>query len=337
MNAIVSIILPIYNAGSYLIRCLDSLVNQTLKEIEIIAILDCPTDGSDKIVKEYAKKFPQIVVIENKTNLHIGNSRNRGLEVASGKYICFCDHDDYYALDMCEKLVFVAEEKKVDMVVSPYVGIINEKIAINYVYPEYSESELIKAIFETSVGITNKKDPMKHFSISGVIWNKLFKNEIIKNNHIKFIDTKKISQEDCIFLTEYSYYAKSCGVINENLYFHILEIGNTGATISYNQISKIIPRLEQTYKFLTENNIFEPYKERLYNTVCVCCHLSLVATLRKVGIQGYLKTIKTIKLNYLARISFNNTKMTIFPNGNTYKSFLMEKLERLLIKHIHIF
>ena len=82
MTPKVSIIVPIYNAGKFLEKCLDTLVNQTLKDIEIILVLDCPTDGSDRIAREYAEKDPRIRLIINEQNLNIGLSRNEGLKIA---------------------------------------------------------------------------------------------------------------------------------------------------------------------------------------------------------------------------------------------------------------
>ena len=81
---LVSVIVPIYNAGKYLYKCLDSLVNQSLRDIEIIAVLDCPSDGSDKIVEEFAAKDSRIKIVSNKENQHIGKSRNVGLKFARG-------------------------------------------------------------------------------------------------------------------------------------------------------------------------------------------------------------------------------------------------------------
>ena len=117
-NPKISIILPVYNAGEFLRPCLDTLINQTLKEIEIVCILDCPTDGSDKTVQEYAEKDPRILVIKNDRNLHVGESRNVGIRAAHGDYIGFSDHDDIRELDMYEKLYAASENGRADVVLS---------------------------------------------------------------------------------------------------------------------------------------------------------------------------------------------------------------------------
>lgn len=104
----VSIIVPIYNAEKYLKKCVDSLVNQTKKELEIILINDGSTDNTLKILKEYKDK--RIKLFSNK-NQGIGKTRNFGISKATSKYIMFCDSDDYYEPNMCE-LMFNEVEKK---------------------------------------------------------------------------------------------------------------------------------------------------------------------------------------------------------------------------------
>ena len=88
----ISIILPVFNAKKHIKKCIETLLNQTLQEIEIIAVLDCPTDGTAEIILEYAKKDKRIIIVQNKHNLHIGESRNIGLLHARGEYIGFSVH-----------------------------------------------------------------------------------------------------------------------------------------------------------------------------------------------------------------------------------------------------
>ena len=83
----VSVIVPVYNAGVHLKKCLGSLSSQTLKEMEIILVLDCPTDGSDKVAEEFAQRDSRFRILRNSENLHIGNSRNEGLKVAKGETV----------------------------------------------------------------------------------------------------------------------------------------------------------------------------------------------------------------------------------------------------------
>ena len=113
----ISIIVPIYNAEKYLNRCIDSLVNQTKKELEIILINDGSTDSSEDIINSY--KDSRIKHFSNK-NQGIGKTRNFGLKKATGKYIMFCDSDDYLEKDTCEEMFKKIEEDNLDLVICDF-------------------------------------------------------------------------------------------------------------------------------------------------------------------------------------------------------------------------
>ena len=118
----VSIIVPVYNVEKYLRECLDSLVNQTLKDIEIICINDASPDNSLKILKEYKKKHPKLIkIIDLKKNVGLGYARNHGLDKAQGEYISFVDSDDYVDITMCEKLYAFAKKNGADLVQFDFV------------------------------------------------------------------------------------------------------------------------------------------------------------------------------------------------------------------------
>ena len=115
----VSVVVPIYNVEKYLRQCLDSIVNQTLKDIEIICVDDGSTDSSPEIIQEYAAKDSRVKVI-TKPNSGYGNSMNRGFDLAEGEYVGIVESDDYAELDMFEKLYQRAEKNKLDVVKSGY-------------------------------------------------------------------------------------------------------------------------------------------------------------------------------------------------------------------------
>ena len=112
----VSVVLPIYNVEKYLAKCLDSLINQTLGDIEIICINDCSPDNSIEILKEYALKDERIKVVDLKENIGAAGARNKGLEVAEGEYLGFVDPDDYVDLNFYEELYKKALENEADIV-----------------------------------------------------------------------------------------------------------------------------------------------------------------------------------------------------------------------------
>ena len=124
----ISIVVPIYNAEKYLNKCLDSLINQTKKELEFILINDGSTDNSEKIITSYHDK--RIKYFKNK-NQGIGKTRNFGIEKATGKYLMFLDSDDYLAEETCELLYQKAEKRQADLIVFDYYRV--EKNNLNKV------------------------------------------------------------------------------------------------------------------------------------------------------------------------------------------------------------
>lgn len=109
-SPLLSVIVPFYNSEKYFSECLKSVINQTLKNIEIILIDDCSTDGSAEIAQKYANKDKRIKILKHNKNKGQGEARNTGLEIAKGKYIGFLDSDDYLATDIFEKAVCKAED-----------------------------------------------------------------------------------------------------------------------------------------------------------------------------------------------------------------------------------
>lgn len=117
ITPIVSVIVPVYNTDKYLEECLESILNQTLKDIEIICIEDKSTDNSLQILKEFSKKDDRIIIIENDENRGISFNRNKGMAYAKGKYISFIDSDDKLDKDAYEKLYNFIEENHQDFVI----------------------------------------------------------------------------------------------------------------------------------------------------------------------------------------------------------------------------
>ena len=169
-NPKISVIIPVYNVEKFLRECLDSVVNQTMRDIEIICINDGSTDGSLDILKEYAKKDDRIIVI-NQTNGWLSAARNSGLKIAKGEYIQFVDSDDYLELNACETAYKYALQYNADVVVWGYKN------------------------FPKQVGnVKNKRYSLKHKEVNvfygglrsgrhlcrNAVWYKLYRHEIIK-------------------------------------------------------------------------------------------------------------------------------------------------------------
>ena len=177
----ISVIIPVYNVEKYLRECLDSVINQTHKDLEIICVNDASTDSSLSILEEYALKDSRIKIINNDKNSKLGPTRNHGMEYATGEYIHFFDSDDWLALDAYEKLVKIIENNNSpDLVQFEYqfVSMLNGEITKR---PYYDHGFFNKSInIETEPNIIYIWD--RH------AWNKLYKFDFIKENNLLFND-----------------------------------------------------------------------------------------------------------------------------------------------------
>lgn len=181
----VSIIVPVYNTQKYLKKCLDTLTNQTLKNIEIICINDGSKDNSAKILNEFAKKDSRIIVI-NQKNCGISITRNNGLNIAKGKYIGFVDSDDYIDPDFYEKLYNSAEKHKADIAASSIIR-----------FNKFKGKKYLK--LKKEIITENFKEKCKILDIPEkcYVWNKIYLREKINKYNIRFISG--ILYEDLYF------------------------------------------------------------------------------------------------------------------------------------------
>lgn len=199
----VSIIIPVYNCEKTLIQCLGNVVNQTLKDIEIILVNDASTDSTWNIILECEKQFPEIIMAINlETNRGAGGARNVGLMYATGEYIGFVDSDDIIAVDMYEKLYNEAVRGNYDMVDCGY----------------YNEEKDL-AIVHTSDELTGDLDSAKRRELivsGGYLWSRIFRRSLITDSDIRF--REKVILEDCEYLMYMFAKAKRIGNVKEILY-----------------------------------------------------------------------------------------------------------------------
>ena len=186
----VSVLVPIYNVEDYLPECLDSLINQTLKEIEIICINDGSKDSSPEIIKEYAKKDKRIKVISKK-NSGYGDSMNQGLKKATGEYIGIVESDDFIDTDAFEKLYKIAKEQNVEVVKSNFYEYFGETKKDRGTSNMFPADEIGRVI-----------DPRSEYGIfyqPPCIWAAIYKREFIEKNDIRFLPTPGAAYQDTGF------------------------------------------------------------------------------------------------------------------------------------------
>ncbi len=222
----VSIIVPVYNVEAFLEECLNSLVNQTLKEIEIIIINDGSTDNSLNIIEVFQKSDSRIHLI-NIPNGGVSNARNLGLDLAKGEYIAFIDPDDLIALDMIGKMYDEAKKNRADIIISGYQRITVDGQLISVHKPLlgegiYNRSYILENIVRKYIGPTDEefqlaiKGSYENF-ITGYIWNNLYSSDLLSKNKITFNKDLKMHEDD-LFNLEAFYYANKVISIDECFY-----------------------------------------------------------------------------------------------------------------------
>lgn len=217
-NCDISIIVPVFNTEKYLVRCVESLISQSMNDIDIVLVDDGSTDSSPDICDKYASNDTRIQVI-HKENAGQGLARNDGLEIAKGKYICFLDSDDYYEHDTCEELVRIMDETEADICSFGYqIDDKNGHIVTSFKVKEreYSGKDVKDKFILHYFGDTPCEDDLRGvFSCMSV-----FKKEIIMGHDIRFPSERVVSSEDAAFCLEYGKHIKKAVTVGRTFYHY---------------------------------------------------------------------------------------------------------------------
>lgn len=258
--SMVSIVMPVYNKHRYLTKSLNSIINQTYKNFELIIVDDGSTDGSEKLCDEFAQKDQRIKVIHLK-NSGVSNARNIGLDNAKGKYIQFIDSDDYVDEDMLEKLYGKATQYDVDIVIS---GI--TKVNHNY--------EVLNKTLPKLIGVKSKNEMLENFSaeqrstgIYGCVSNKFIKRDIVEKIKLRF-DTKIKLAEDLDFYLKLYEHISSIYFYDTSFYYYIQNAANssTSEDFKHDYLTQINISLRQK-ELLSKNNMLNENNLKTINLV----------------------------------------------------------------------
>lgn len=235
----VSIIVPVYNVDKYLDKCLKSLVNQTLSDIEIIIVNDGSTDNSQVIIDKYKSEFPHKIRTFFQENSGQGAARNLGFANANGEYIGYVDSDDYVELDMYEKMYNKAKEKNSDIVICGSYNIIE--------YNCKKEKDIDKIYFHNS--------KINAFFGKKAVWNKIYKKDIFEKNELSF--RNKVWYEDLDFTLKAIINADKIDYINEPFYNYLVRNGSTMNNSNVDRNLEIFLAFDE----IIRNKKFNKYKE----------------------------------------------------------------------------
>lgn len=216
MQPMVSIIVPIYNAEQYLRRCVDSILNQEYTDYELLLVNDGSTDASGDICEEYGDQDPRVIVIQ-KENTGVSDSRNRAIDRARGKYLQFLDSDDWITPDATRLFVRAAEEYGCDMVISDFYRVVGERLSPKGDIEE--EGVLTREEFAAHM----MENPADFYY--GVLWNKLYRRDIVEEHKLR-MDTDISWCEDFMFNLEYIRHARRFYALHTPIYYYVKTKGS---------------------------------------------------------------------------------------------------------------
>ena len=243
----VSIIVPVYNVEKYLRRCLDSLVMQSLNDIEIIVVNDGTKDNSQVIIDEFVRKYPNKVRSYSKENGGLGDARNFGLQFATAQYIGFIDSDDYVEHNMYELLYLKALQENADIVLCD----------IEYVWENSNRKLKIDGLRE----IKNTDIQKAAFLSPLFAWNKLYQRDLFMNSSIRY--PLNLWYEDIPVTLPLFALANKIAYINESMVHYVQRSSSIMATKNPLKMRDIFEVLSLVFDFFEKNDLLIKFKDEI--------------------------------------------------------------------------
>jgi len=262
-NPIISVIVPVFNVEKYLPECLNSIINQTFKNIEIIVINDASSDNSLEIIKEFQKKDDRIILHNQTSNQGAAIARNKGIELAKGKYIEFLDSDDYFEKDLLEKMLNKIEEFNAEIAVCSAKKIDN--------YGNITERKNPNSPINTYLTPLNKPFSWSDFKdnffsmLTPVPWNKLYLKSLITKNNICFPNLRIC--EDVAFCHCASVCAKKIIVFDDELINYRYNRPESHASFRGNFSIDVVKSCLELKEFLIEKKLYKQLEKAYFETL----------------------------------------------------------------------
>ena len=303
----VSIIVPFYNVENYIEKCLETLVNQSLKDIEIILVNDGSKDRSAYVVNKFLKQYPEKIIYLEKENGGLSDARNFGIPHAKGEYIAFLDSDDYVEKDMYENMYELAKKEDSDMVECDFY----------WQYPD-------KLKKDEGVIYQGKKEMIEKVRV--VAWNKLIKREILeKNQEIRF--PKGLRYEDVEFTYKLVPYIEKVSFLKKTCVHYIQREGSISN--KQNERNKeIFDVLDNVISYYKEKEIYDTYKDELeyiYIRYAFCSSLLRIVKIQDAETEEKLLNLTWEKVNS----TFPNWKKNpILKNNKSLKNLYLRTINK---------
>ena len=308
----VSVIVPIYNVEKYLEKCINSLLSQTLEDIQIILVNDGSKDNSGNIAKEYEKNNKDRVIYVEKENGGLSDARNYGLKYATGDFIAFLDSDDYIEKNAYEEMYNKAIEENADYVECDFIWEFPNKIRVDKQYP-----------------YKNKKEMLSFVRV--VAWNKLIKRQLITDNNLEF--PKGLRYEDVEFIYKLIPFINKFAYVDKP-FIHYVQRKGSIANVQNERTAEIFTVLDNVIEFYKKNNIYEKYRDELeynYARYLLCSSLKRMCKIKDKAIREKLLTESWERLNsnfpnwkenvILKTVNIGKNKYMRTVNKSTYKIY----------------
>ena len=308
----VSVIVPIYNVEKYLEKCINSLLSQTLEDIQIILVNDGSKDNSGNIAKEYEQNNKDRVIYVEKENGGLSDARNYGLKYATGDFIAFLDSDDYIEKNAYEEMYNKAIEENADYVECDFIWEFPNKIRVDKQYP-----------------YKNKKEMLSFVRV--VAWNKLIKRQLITDNNLEF--PKGLRYEDIEFTYKLIPFVNKFAYVNKP-FIHYVQREGSIANVQNERTAEIFTVLDNVIEFYKKNNIYEKYRDELeynYARYLLCSSLKRMCKIKDKSIREKLLTESWERLNsnfpnwkenvILKTVNIGKNKYMRTVNKSTYKIY----------------
>ena len=308
----VSVIVPIYNVEKYLEKCINSLLSQTLEDIQIILVNDGSKDNSGTIAKKYAERNKDKVIYVEKENGGLSDARNYGLKYSTGDFVAFLDSDDYIEKNAYEEMYNKAIEENADYVECDFI----------WEYPN-------KAKIDQQYKYQNKKEMLSFVRV--VAWNKLIKRSLIIEHNLEF--PKGLRYEDVEFTYKLIPYINKFAYVDKP-FIHYVQREGSIANVQNERTAEIFTVLDEVIEFYKKNNIYEEYKEELeynYARYLLCSSLKRMCKIKNKKTRKELlqKTWKKLNCNFpnwkkniiLSTVNIDKNKYMKTINKFTYKIY----------------
>ena len=311
-NIKVSVIVPIYNVEKYLEKCINSLLSQTLEDIQIILVNDGSKDNSGNIAKECEKNNKNRIIYVEKENGGLSDARNYGLKYATGDFIAFLDSDDYIEKNAYEEMYNKAIEENADYVECDFIWEFPNKIRVDKQYP-----------------YKNKKEMLSFVRV--VAWNKLIKRQLITDNNLEF--PKGLRYEDVEFTYKLIPFINKFAYVDKP-FIHYVQREGSIANVQNERTAEIFTVLDNVIEFYKKNNIYEKYRDELeynYARYLLCSSLKRMCKIKDKTIREKLLTESWKRLNsnfpnwkenvILKTVNIGKNKYMRTVNKSTYKIY----------------